>query len=419
LVRDFARRGKGRYIFDYIETPTHILAPREMTVDLEVGEVFNAVAPKSKLLHLQHNIKPRHGQIAPFTVLRQRKSGLVNGAPGIGKTVLGLFAAVGAQEPFVIVCPNLGILGQWEDEIKKKTNVTKIAQMHSKARKQGYVDWDEAECLLTTPDTLSNVRWSMPRPFYSRWGTIIYDECHHSPSERRRHSLYLFDGVRLGLSATLDRRDGLDMLVYRHIGPIIYQNLTLPLDPDINFVAARAKLDDEDYEYDIDTHLYRALANSTAWGKALMNQINRRLSEGRRVLVISHIRDHMERFSQIYGGSGLITQFTPFKERHTLLKTKQLTFGTFNSAREALDGPELDTVIFATPFHVWGAFFQGLGRVSRDVVGKEKPIVDIMEAIDIHVVRSMLMKLRANIKAEGYEYSRTAASPTSRLRRVR
>jgi len=419
MIRDAACRGKGRYIFDYYETPTHVLAPREMNLEFKPGEVFSVVSRKEKLLHLEHGITPRAGQLTPFTVLRGRRSGLINGAPGIGKTVLGIVAAIEPQEPFVVVCPNLGILGQWESEIKSKTNVTKIAQMHSKARKRGYVSWDKAECLLTTPDTLSNVRWSMPREFYERWGTILFDECHHSPAEKRRHALYLFDGVRLGLSATLDRRDGLDLLLYRHIGPILYQNLTLPLTPRIIFEAANARLEEEDCPYDLNTHYYRALAESVPWNRALKWQINKYLDLGRRVLVITHIRNHAITLSEQYKGSGLITQFTPFAERHVMLKTRRLTFGTFNSAREALDGPELDTVIFATPFHVWGAFFQGLGRVSRDVAEKEVPIVVVMDAVDVHVARGMLDKLRANIRAEGYEYERTVAAPVQRLLRMR
>jgi len=418
FIRDSASSGDGRYIFDYLESPTHFLAPREMAIDFKPGEVVNMRTRKEKLPYLEHGISPRPGQMTPFLILKQRRSGMINGAPGIGKTVIGILAAMYGMEPFVVVCPNLGILGQWEDEIKAKTNVSKISQMHSKARKRGYVSWHEAECLLTTPDTLSNIRWSMPPAFYNRWGTIIYDECHHAPSEKRRHSLYLFDGVRIGLSATIDRRDGLDMLLYRHIGPIIYQNLTLPLSPDIMFVPGKAELHD-DCGYDVDVNIYRALANSERWNRDILNQIDHRLATGRRVLVISHIREHVERLSSMYKGSGLITQFTPFNERHWLLKQKQLTFGTFMSSREALDGPELDTVIFITPFHVWGAFFQGLGRVSRDVAGKERPLVIIMEPVDVHIARGMLDKLRANIKAEGYEYRRTTSAPIQRLRAMR
>ena len=417
ILFDESKIGKGRYIFDYLESDSHFLAPREMNIRFKPGEVISNISRKPKLPHLETKFSLRFNQLVPATILRRRKSGILNGAPGLGKTVMGLYAAIMAREPFIVSCPNLGILGQWHEAINDLTNVTKVCQMHSKARKRGNTPWHEAEVLLSTPKTLSNIRWSMPKEFYSRWGTILYDECHHNPARTFRHSLYLFDGVRLGLTATLERRDGMEIILSRHVGPVLYKNLTLPIEPEIEVVTAQAQIP-EDYPYDINIYLYRALTDAPGWLKAVTNEINERLALRRRILVITHIKAHAERLSEIYPGSGLITQDTPFALRHVLLKTKDVTFGTFNSAREALDGPELDTLIFTTPFHVWSAFFQGLGRVARDVEDKPTPVVVIMEPEDVYMAKSMIDKLLANIREEGYAYKRKTAGALQKLRRL-
>jgi len=402
IDKDLSKSGQGRYLFDFYETPTHLLAPRELELEFAPGELVDHITPKPALPHLETNITFRDDQTRPWEVLRRRKSGILNLAPGKGKTVLALATAVHGKQPFVAACHDLGILGQWEKEIRDKTNVSKICQMHSKARKRGNTPWQEAEVLLSTFKTLANIGWSMPVDFYNRWGTAIYDECHHTPAESFRLSLCLFDGVRLGLTATVERRDGMELLLERHAGQILYKDLSLYMEPDITFVLARANLRGDNR--DVVQFYNRMLAESETWNRYISQTVARYLAEGRRILVISHIKEHVERLNRQHPGSGLITGDVKYSERHKILKAKQLTFGTFHSAREALDGPKLDTVIFTTPFHVWSAFFQGLGRAGRKEREKHKPLVVFMEPIDVFVAASILSKLKRNILAEGYTY---------------
>ena len=92
-------------------------------------------------------------------------------------------------------------------------------------------------------------------------------------------------------------------------------------------------------------------------------------------------------------------------ERAKIIEECKVTFATFQVAKEGLDAPSLDTVIFTTPFKAWGAFQQGKGRVERKKEGKKEPVVIVLEDYNIGPASGMCRSLKKSIVAHGYKYS--------------
>lgn len=84
-------------------------------------------------------------------------------------------------------------------------------------------------------------------------------------------------------------------------------------------------------------------------------------------------------------------------QRTAIISDSDITFATFQVAKEGLDAPALDTVFFTSPFTSWGGFQQGKGRVERKFVGKKEPIAVIIDDVKIGPAHKMVKKLRSKI----------------------
>ncbi|HWG44572.1 MAG TPA: DEAD/DEAH box helicase family protein [Gemmataceae bacterium] len=131
---------------------------------------------------------------------------------GTGKTFLAVLAIHKAARPTLVVTPTIDLLNQWYGELLVAFDgpVGLIGGGHYEIQPLTVTTYDSAHIHLD--------RWG------SRFGLLIFDECHHLPGpsymEAARGSLAPF---RLGLTATPERQDGQEFLLEGLIGPIVYR----------------------------------------------------------------------------------------------------------------------------------------------------------------------------------------------------
>jgi superfamily II DNA or RNA helicase len=361
----------------------------------------------------QDNITIRESQLESWENLKEAESGILNLACGKGKTVLALKKVALRGWSTIVIVGTKGLIGQWRDEAIDKLNLDEddigIVQ-------QDRLEWDR-------PFVIASIRTLMarhvPMRVRQRFGTVIFDEVHHLSAEMFSKCAPLFYGNRYGLTATIKREDGLEDIYKSHIGDVIYSDLVSDLPADIYFVKLSTKLVGNEPIYDKTgklniPRLRIYLGDLQERNKTIIEHVLRAISQGRKVLVLSHSKSQPEKLHSLFN-KALGSQFKTtsawmngvkqsVKEltRTELLQNHEAVFSTFDIAREALDDQRLDTVLFVTPFKAWSGFQQGKGRIERSLKGKKTPLAIVFEDHLVGPAKSMLNELKVKIRLNGY-----------------
>ena len=132
----------------------------------------------------------------------QGRKGCVILPTGAGKTYVAMLAIQSAQRNTLVVAPTLELVRQWYDQLRL-----------SFREDVGVVGGGEHVVCPLTVTTYDSAHIHMEH-FGNRFGLIIFDECHHLPSEAYRFAAEgCLAPYRLGLTATPERSDGRDELL--------------------------------------------------------------------------------------------------------------------------------------------------------------------------------------------------------------
>jgi len=146
------------------------------------------------------------------------KTGFILGAkPGSGKTVLGIkmLSIIGRRA--LVVVPRENLVWQWMARIQEHSNLSKEQIGFICGKK---VNWKDKEITVALVHTLATDRFG--EGFRRNFGCVIFDEVHSSvPPRTFSPVLAMFPArIRIGMSATLERDDGLDIIFRNHIGQV-------------------------------------------------------------------------------------------------------------------------------------------------------------------------------------------------------
>jgi superfamily II DNA or RNA helicase len=142
--------------------------------------------------------------------MASRSRGVVVLPTGAGKTYVATMAIAARKRSTLVVVPTLDLLNQWYDILAAAFG-----------RSVGVVGGGYHEVADLTVTTYDSAHLHMDR-LGSRFGLVIFDECHHLPSPSYALAARMcLAPFRLGLTATPERTDGraCDELV----GPIVYR----------------------------------------------------------------------------------------------------------------------------------------------------------------------------------------------------
>ena len=82
----------------------------------------------------------------------------------------------------------------------------------------GYKEWEQLT-VSTYDSALLQVEY-----YGNQYGLLIFDECHHLPGDQFQYAaLASIAPFRLGLTATPERSDGKETLLYEICGPLVFQ----------------------------------------------------------------------------------------------------------------------------------------------------------------------------------------------------
>jgi superfamily II DNA or RNA helicase len=244
------------------------------------------------------------------------------------------------------------------------------------------------------------------------------DECHHVPAASFEAVMKTCTARHfLGLTATPNRKDGLQKILFLQCGPIRHRMEPEP-DPNIEriVIVRDIHLGLPPEEMRMPVHqVWELLANHEERNRTIASDVAEALREGRRCAVLSDRKEHLVRLEKLVGESApelaarihridgamgkkaraaVLTKITAQAETDSgfaLLATSSLV-------GEGFDLPQLDTLFLTLPVSFKGRIIQYAGRLHRACEGKsEVRIYDYTEPehpLTAHIHRKRMAAYR-------------------------
>ncbi|MCS6970054.1 MAG: DEAD/DEAH box helicase family protein [Planctomycetota bacterium] len=141
-----------------------------------------------------------------------RRRGVIVLPTGAGKSYVAVRAMLACQRSTLVVAPTIELVEQWARDLEQRF-----------ACRVGRYGGGERELAEITVATYDSAVLFMPW-HGNRFGLVVFDECHHLPAEVTSQAAWqCLAPFRLGLTATPERRDGLEARLAELIGPIVHR----------------------------------------------------------------------------------------------------------------------------------------------------------------------------------------------------
>jgi superfamily II DNA or RNA helicase len=335
-------------------------------------------------LRPKESFVPREPQVRAMAALRDSGGdATIALACGKGKTIMAWAWAAELRGPVLFAAPQRAHLDNAYLELVRVFDFSgTVGWLH-----ENESHWDR-DVVFTTVARLVKLLESrtLPPAFHRRFALTIYDEAHHLSAASFSKTGDTSQGRRLGLTATVKRRDGKEGIFMSHLGPVVYEDTEQDLTPEVHLVEHPEPLTPEEEKEAKDStneihvgKLRRVLGLKPSRIARIVKAIQKDLDDGRTVYVLAHSPEGLVALHSHFPWAGLILQGVSSTDRLKELNKAKLTFATANIGAEAYNRADLDCLHFVT---VPGAkegvavqLEQGIGRILRAIPDKRTPLV--------------------------------------------
>ena len=166
--------------------------------------------------------------------------GLLEIHTGAGKTVMGLNIISKLKKKTIIIVHKDFLLRQWIERIEQFLPNAKVGRIQGKI-----LDIEDKDIVIGMLQSIAMKEY--PPEVFSDFGLTIIDECHHISAEVFSRSLFkIVTKYMLGLSATMNRKDGLTNVIKMFLGEVVYKKERKG-ENNVLVRAIQYSNDDEDY----------------------------------------------------------------------------------------------------------------------------------------------------------------------------
>lgn len=396
------------------EGRNHIVCPREFIRPAQYPNYafpFVDVRPQFEPVEFEDLVVPRdEEQQKAWAALALNDNGILNLACGKGKTKLAVKKIAQRGTPTLVVVPDGGILEQWKQAILGgDRSPVGLRFGGSLGLIQGQTfDWKHPVTLaLITTLALRAKSGTLPEEMLRWFGQIIFDEVHQMGAPVFSLPVPHFYGDRIGLTATLEREDGLDPVYRFHIGEPFYSDLSQELVPRIYFQQTFTKIDMDKVKVNkqVNISVLRSVLGTDYESNMYRYwSIVEALKEGRKLLCLSHSKNQVRLFHSLFPGSGLIVAETDRQTRMDVLRNSQICFAIARLGSLGVDDDALDTLFWLTPFRSRISLQQSMGRIQRRRDGKKTPVMVVFEDNLTPPLRNLCGALKKNLREWGFKF---------------
>jgi hypothetical protein len=214
--------------------------------------------------------------------------GVVNLPVGSGKTVFGLYVASVLKLKTLVIVHKDFLVDQWKMRIEEFLPDARVGRVQ-----QDNCDIENKDIVVGMVHSLA-MKEDYPQYMYREFGLIISDEVHRCAAPMFSQALPKFNArYRVGLSATVKRRDGTENVFFYSIGPIVAHDDVEEIAPKIkrvftsNFQLAPLKMDIPL------SRLISMCAKNYSRNMIIVGQIVGAVKSSRKIIVMSHRLDQL------------------------------------------------------------------------------------------------------------------------------
>jgi superfamily II DNA or RNA helicase len=363
----------------YLESKNHMYVPRFYFPSFK-NEIKSGIRIQLKFEGILK--EETHQVVSSKEVIQSlhTRSGCILCLPtGYGKTTVALHVLSCMGTKTLIVVHKEFLLNQWVEKIKQFLPTARIGRIQGP-----HVDVDDKDIVMGMLQSLS-MRDYDPSIF-NDFGLTIFDETHHVCTRTFSKVFSKFNTPYvLGLSATIERKDGLTNVLHLFLGEIGYstkrRNQVNVKVKTITYVPVGPFPITKQNKPNM-SEAITSLTIMDSRNTLILNTV-KEIDLERKLLILTDRREHCFVLSRILGeslGDERIGLYMGGMKQDELKnsESKSIIIGTFSLAHEGLDIPALDSILLATPK---SNIIQAVGRILRETTGKQfNPfIVDIVD----------------------------------------
>ena len=228
----------------YRESPKKYYVPRYFGTDnfgefienkISLGDDIN-LEFKGELKDFQTNIVNKY-----ITAVKDSGGGLLDVEPGKGKTVMALYIISKLKKKTLVIVHKSFLLNQWLERIQQFLPTARVGKIQGQI-----IDIENKDIVIGMLQSLSQKEY--PENLFDCFGLSIYDETHHLGAEVfSRSMMKAITNYTLGLSGTMQRKDGLTKVFKMFLGDVIHKEKTNTKEHKVLVKAIRYRVDDDDF----------------------------------------------------------------------------------------------------------------------------------------------------------------------------
>ena len=320
-------------------------------------------------------------------ITKKKLGGIISVPCGFGKTIMAIYVACYFKKKTLFISHKDFLNEQFINSIKLFVPNARIGKI-----KQSKIDIENKDIVIATLQSLA-IREYDPKIF-NDFGLVIIDECHHIASEVFSRAFRKMNiRITLGLSATLNRKDGLRKVFEWYLGKSVYKIKTDINDCDM--IVNLHKYFVHDIEYSYVKTMYNGTPNIVSMVNNICNYKPRTIfiinllkdilkkEPERKILILSERKNQLKDIEELIATDNIASYgyYVGGMKMADLdiSATKQIILATYQMSSEGLNIPTLNTVILASPI---SDIQQSVGRILREKKNerKYKPLcIDIFD----------------------------------------
>ena len=345
----------------------------------------------------------------PDNINKGNGTALIELWTGAGKTVLGLKIIAIIKKKTIIFVHKTFLKNQWIERIEEYLPGARIGTIQGQI-----IDIENKDIVIAMIQSVSMKKYQ--DSLFDSFGLSLYDECHHMSSEvfsnclKKCNTLY-----GLGLSATMERKDGLTNVFKMYLGDICYKHSKNSSQDNVLVKAIDFIVHDAEYN-EVERDFRGQIKYSTMVSK--ISNFNLRsdfivhilesemfINPEQQFIVLAQTKNLLNYLYKAlcYKNFASVGYYIGGMKEEDLKKSesKKIILATFSMAAEALDIKSLTSLFLASPK---SDIIQAVGRILREKHSNPL-IIDLIDNHDVFV--NQFTKRRAFYNEKNYKIIRT------------